>query len=257
MTFRPYHAQQDATKRSSSTSRRKHVDKANLLQDIARHAIVENENIAPLPGNIGIDATGTVSVRGNGNNDHKMAATQYQQCLIRLSTEKAYQRIVEAAQRKIDLFERLYDESRSDAYRWFKHSFRIAIIEAFVITLSIMMPLLVRLFHQEAQLLFVFMGVVTINIINAVITILILRHAIQMNQQVDLYLHSLTDIRSFSNIASFISQLQIDDTHKHLLQKTLVSTSLGISEQSPTRGAEYHQSKPGLENQLAARTTVQ
>jgi hypothetical protein len=220
------------------------IDKQETLNDVARNAIVNSEILTPLSMNIEVDAMGTVIVETNDINKGGINSANHQMRVIRIPQEKAYQRIVEAAQRKFELLERLYEEGHQGALNWFRRSLFTAITEAIMITLSICIPFLTYSLKLEKQIIPIISFVILTNIVNAGIAVWIFRQTQLANQQVDHYINSLTEIRNFSTITHIITHIQMSDTQKSLLQKALISSSLGLATLSES--TKHQPSRPLL-----------
>lgn len=231
VTINPYHTTPPSTSQSSSPDERddkRITNKQAILNDIARNAVVdldvETTNI-----NIEIDTMGNVIVKEHELAEDGMIITDKQKRIIRVPQEEAYQRIVEATQKKIDLLEQLYQESQQESNRWFRRSFLSTTCELIVVAFSIFIPLMVHNMNFYYQSLPLAATLTLVNIINVCLIIWIFRQSSIAHNQVDLYLYSLTEVRNFATITRFVSQLKMDDTQKQLLQKTLVSRSLGLT----------------------------
>ncbi|GHO87997.1 hypothetical protein [Dictyobacter formicarum] len=229
----------------ATASTGKHITaRQAILKDIARNAVIDDEILAPLSMNIEVDDKGTVIVKALEHDVQTTMTTHCHRRVVRVPQEKAYQRIVDAAQRKLGLLERLYEGSRQEAQNWFNRSLITAIAEAMIIALSIFLPILLYSLQLNTQLFPITSFVIVINVINACITAWVFYQTRQAHERADLYLCSLNEVRSFATITHFIAQLNIDDRHKHLLQKTLVSTSLGLSDQQIEVEPEHYQTEP-------------
>lgn len=235
---------QPLAKRHFSSNDPYWTDKQETLNDVARNAIVNSEIFTPLDMNIEVDAMGTVIIEANDTNKGGISGVDHRMHIIRIPQEKAYQRIVEAAQKKFELLERLYEEGHQGALNWFRRSLFTAIMEAIMITLSICIPFLIYSLRLEQQIVPIISFVVFTNIVNACIAVWIFRQAQLANKQVDHYLNSLTEIRNFSAITHIITHIQMSDTQKSLLQKALISSSLGLATLS--EGTKHQQTKPLL-----------
>jgi hypothetical protein len=197
-----------------------------ILNDIARNAVIDYEIIEPVEINFELDAMGNVIIKGhqdaqNGNGQRR---------IIRIPQEEAYQRIVEAAQKKIELLEHLYEISQAEARRWFKRSLLSATSEALMLTFSVFIPSISLTLQRERDITTFISIIVCMNVLHALITLWVFYKSRCANNLVDLYVQSLHDLRSFSSMTRFLSRLQLNKDQKHLLQKALVSRSLGLSE---------------------------
>ncbi|GCE19408.1 hypothetical protein [Dictyobacter kobayashii] len=243
MTSHPYHTTQSSTEQNIVSTDQHPIVRQAILNDIARNAIIDDEMLAPLSMNIEVDDKGTVIINAL-EQDARGTVTDRHRRVICVPQEKAYQRIVDAAQRKIGLLEQLYEENRREAQSWFNRSFLTAIVEAIIITFSIFLPILLYSLQLNAHILSITGLAIVINVINACITAWVFYQTKQANDRTDLYLCSLNEVRSFSTITHFIAQLNIDDQHKHLLQKTLISTSLGLSTRQIAVESKHYQTEP-------------
>jgi hypothetical protein len=244
VTIHSYRTTSSASKSRPPSSNNHYItDKHAMLNDIARNAVIDDEIVEPKEFNIEIDTMGNVIVKEHELAEDGMAITDNQKRIIRVPQEEAYQRIVEATKKKVRLLEHLYEESQKEANRWFMRSFLSATVEAILITFSIFIPFLLHNLNFYHQLMPFTALIVFTNMLNVLITIWIFRQTRVANEQVDLYLYNLTEIRNFATITRFISHLNIDDVQKHLLQKTLVSRSLGLSAQHIPAPTEPHHSQ--------------
>ncbi|GCE27024.1 hypothetical protein KDA_25080 [Dictyobacter alpinus] len=237
MTIHPYHTTQPSINAKTHSTTQHTIARKAILNDIARNAVVDDEIIAPLELKIEVDETGTVIVKAL-EEDLNAGITGHHRRVIHVPLEKAYQRIVDASQRKTGLLERLYTERQQEANQWFSRSFLTATIGACILILSVFLPVLLYLLQLNTHILPIICFIITINIMNASITTWLFHQTQQANEQVDLYLKGLNEVRNFSMITQFIAQLTIDDTHKHLLQKLLIANSLGLPKQQTNLEAE-------------------
>jgi len=215
-----------------------------ILNDIARNAVIDDELLTPLSLNIEVDEKGTVIVKAFEPDGRGTVQAHCPQRVVRVPQEKAYQRIVDATQRKLGLLEQLYEESHQEAQKWFNRSLIAAIAAAMIIALSIFLPILLYSLQLKTQLFPITSFIIIINVINACVTAWVFYQTRQAHQRADIYLCNLTEVHSFATITDFITRLNIDDQHKHLLQKTLVSTSLGLSDQQIDIEPAQDQIKP-------------
>jgi hypothetical protein len=220
---------QPVAKSCSSTNDPYSIDEQVNLNDVARNAIINDDIFTPSNTKIEVDALGNVIVETRYINRGGIADTIHQKRVLHIPQEKAYQRIVEAVQKNFELLERLYEEGHRGALDWFRCSLFTAVLEAIIITLSICIPFLLHSLHLEKQTIPIIIFVILTNIINACIAIWIFRQTQLANKQVDNYLNSLTEIRKFSALTYIITHIQMSDTQKSLLQKALISSSLGIA----------------------------
>ncbi|GER88347.1 hypothetical protein KDW_25090 [Dictyobacter vulcani] len=234
MTIHSYHTTQ------SITAEQPPVRKA-ILNDIARNAVVDDEIVAPVDLNIEVDEAGTVIVNALEADTEAENKGKCHKRVMHIPHEKAYQRIVGAAQRKTTLLEKLYTERQQEASQWFHRSFLTATIGAGILLLSVFLPVVLYSLPLNIHMQPIICAIILANVLNIIITAWFFRQTQQANEQVDLYLKGFNDVRNFSMITQFIAQLKIDDTHKQLLQKTLISTSLGLpKQQTDLETAEFH-----------------
>ncbi|GLV58628.1 hypothetical protein KDH_54580 [Dictyobacter sp. S3.2.2.5] len=243
MTGRSYRTTQSSMGSATISADKPVIVRQAILNDIARNAVIDDELLTPLSMNIEVDDKGTVIVKAFEQDGKDSMATHYQRRVVRVPQEKAYQRIVDATQRKLGLLERLYEESRQEAQNWFNRSLITAITAAMIIALSIFLPILLYSLQLKTQLFPITSFIIIINVINACVTAWVFYQTRQAHERADLYLCNLNEVRSFATITRFITQLDINGQHKHLLQKTLVSTSLGLSDQQIDIGSEYDQNE--------------
>jgi hypothetical protein len=202
-----------------------------ILNDIARNAVADlDADVETQRLNIEIDTMGNVIVKEHELAEDGMIITDKQKRIIRVPQEEAYQRIVEATQRKIDLLEHLYQESQREAARWFRRSFLSTAGEVIIITFSIFIPLVAHNLGVYYQSLPLSAILILTNLINLSLIIWIFRRSSIAHKQVDLYLFSLTEVRNFATITRFVAHIKMDDPQKQMLQKALVSRSLGLTE---------------------------
>lgn len=230
MTINPYHTTPLAQRNRLTFDEKRLAERQIILNDIARNAVLDNQKDGPLEINIELDPMGNVIVKEYEIANDGITATGKQQRVIRVPQEEAYHRIVEAAQSKIELLERLYEASRSEAHRWFRRSLLSAASEALVLTFSVFVPSLSLTIIDMPHMLRFIVLVISLNILHAGLTLWIFRKTRVANEQVDLYMHSLHEIRSFSSVSRLVARLQLDKNQKQLLQKALVSRSLGLSD---------------------------
>jgi hypothetical protein len=227
VTIHLYRAQQPA--RPFSAMDKRTVAQSTIITEIVRHAVIKEEMLEPEEVNIEIDAHGDVLVEEQKPLIKVPYDSAKEKRTIRVPHQEAYQRIVQATQKRINLLERLYQQSTIEAQHWFQRSFIFAAIETIVLTLSVMIPLFLVAQHLETLFIPATMLIVALNTFNAILTAWVFLQSHRANKYVDLYLANLTEIRSFSTVAQFITSLEVDHDCKHLLQKTLLSRSLGLS----------------------------
>lgn len=241
MTIRSYHTTQSATRQATHATTEQSLMREAILTDIARNAVVDDEIIAPVDLNIEVDETGTVIVKALETDSSDTTRGGSLKRVLRVPQEKAYQRIVEASQRKTALLEKLYTERQQEASQWFQRSFLTATIGACTLLLSVFLPMVLYSLPLNIPILPIICAIILINVLNIVITSWFFRQTQQANEQVDLYLKGFIDLCNFAMITQFIAQLKIDDIHKQLLQKTLISTSLGLTkQQTELETADFH-----------------
>lgn len=213
------------------------IDEQATFIDVARNAIINDYMLITSNLQIEVDAMGTVIIETRDTKRGEINATSQPKHILRIPQEKAYQRIVEAVQRNFELLERLYEEGHQGTLIWFRCSLFTAVLETIIITLSICIPYLLYSSQLEKQAIPVIIFVILTNIINAGVTVWIFRQTHLANKQVDHYLNSLQEIRTFSAITHTIKHIQMSDTQKSSLQKTLISSSLGIAtlSEGPTK----------------------
>ena len=227
LTIYPYRTTHTGIKTRITAEKKRRAEQQAILNTIARNAVVDYEILEPVEANFEFDAMGNVIIKGqqnalNGTNGNG------QRPIIRIPQEEAYQRIVEATYNKIELLEHLYEISRAEARRWFKRSLFSALSEALLLTFSIFIPSLGLTFQRVYYPTPFIDLLVGINVLHALLTLWIFYKNRCANNLVDLYVHSLHDIRNFASITHFLSRLQLDKDQKQLLQKALVSRSLGL-----------------------------
>lgn len=234
MTIHSFHTSEPDERVRFTMGERRMGARQAILSDIARNAVVEDKLTEPVGINIELDTMGNVIVKEQEVTSDGATITGTHRRTFRVPQEEAYQRIVEAAQNKIVLLERLYDISRVESRRWFTRSLFGAASEALIITFSILASILFQTL-RDTQHLVPFIGlIICINMLNLGLTLWVFRKTRLANAQVDLYLHSLHEIRSFSTVTHFMSRLQLDTKQKQMLQTALVSRSLGLTD--PTLG---------------------
>lgn len=231
MTGRSYRTAQSSIESTTISDTNPAIVRQTILNDIARNAIIDDELSLPLSINIEVDDKGTVIVKTFEQDGRDTLQAHERRRELHVPQEKAYQRIVDAAQRKLGLLEQLYEESRQEAQSWFNRSLIAAIAAAMIIALSIFLPILLYSLQLNTQLFPITSFIIIINVINACITAWVFYQTRQAHERADIYLCNLNEVRSFATITRFIARLNIDYQHEHLLQKTLVSTSLGLSNQ--------------------------
>lgn len=244
MANRSYRTTRSSMEPATISTDKHIIARQAILNDIARNAVIDNEMWTPLSMNIEVDDKGTVIVKALEQDEKGSMTADCHPRVVRVPQEEAYQRIVDAAQRKLSLLEQLYEESCHEAQSWFNRSLITAIAEAMIIALSIFLPILLYSLQLNTQLFPITSFIIVINVINACATAWVFYQTRQTHERADLYLCSLNEVRSFATITHFIAQLTIDDRYKHLLQKTLVSTSLGLSDQQIEVEPEDHHTEP-------------
>ncbi len=229
------------------------LDSNPTINSIARYAVAKDKVIEPLDANFQVDDKGNVVVEPDGQIQLSSQEPGWREVEDRKSIvipwQEAYKRIVDATNGEIELQVKFYKQGNKETKQWYWLLLAdFTLTSLFLLVLGMYYFFFAKKFALYTPIIVVTLLVFIIFGLSALIFLHNLKYSIK---RVNIYFNKMQDIENFSAIATFISNLNIEDEYKNSLQKAIIVKSLGKPTQNNVDLPDSH-----LSGQKSAHRTM-